>query len=63
LTNNPFYDICDTGGEDVEGSLFGSGFGGVNQPMLPPMPTITVSIETNLKELYNGCIKTVSYPK
>ena len=42
LTNNPFYDICDTVGGDVEGSLFGAGFGGVNQPMLPPMPTISV---------------------
>lgn len=63
LKNNTFYDICDKNGTEVEGSLFGSAFGGVNQPKLPPMPTIEVQVPTTLKEFYNGCIKTISYQK
>ena len=63
LKNNTFYDICDKNGTEVEGSLFGSAFGGVNQPKLPPMQTIQVVVPTTLKEFYNGCIKTVSYQK
>lgn len=61
LRNNPFYDICDNNGTEVEGSLFGSAFGGVNEPRLPPMPTIEVVVPTTLKEFYNGCVKTISY--
>ena len=38
LRNNPFFDLIDQTGEEVEGSLFGSAFGGANQPKLPPMP-------------------------
>lgn len=63
LKNNTFYDICDKNGTEVEGSLFGSAFGGVNQPKMPPMPTIEVQVPVTLKEFYNGCIKTVSYQK
>lgn len=63
LKNNVFYDICDKNGTEVEGSLFGSAYGGVNMPKLPPMPTIQVMVPTTLKEFYNGCIKTISYQK
>ena len=51
LKNNPFYDICDMddgNSMEFEGSLFGSAFGGVNQPKLPPMPTIEVMVPTTL---------------
>lgn len=30
LRNNPFFDICDRSGTEVEGSLFGSAYGGVH---------------------------------
>jgi hypothetical protein len=40
LRNNPFFNICDQRGTEVEGSLFGTAFGGANAPRLPPMPTI-----------------------
>ena len=63
LQNNPFFDICDRGGIEVEGSLFGSAFGGVHEPKLPAMPTIEIVVPTTLKEFYNGCIKTVSYSR
>ena len=48
---------------EYEGSLFGSAFSGLNQPKLPPMPSIEVSVPTTLKEFYNGCIKTVNYER
>lgn len=66
LKNNPFYDLMDLSdgnSMEYEGSLFGSAFAGLNQPKLPAMPTVAVSLKTTLKELYCGCIKTVSYNK
>lgn len=63
LTNNTFYDICDTQGMHVDSSLFGSAFGGVNQPKLPPLSNIEVVVPTTLKEFYNGCVKTINYTK
>ena len=63
MKNNPFFDICDRTGVEVDGSLFGSAFGGVNEPKLPPMPTVEVKVPTTLKEFYNGCIKTISYSR
>ena len=66
LKNNPFYDICDISdgnSMEYEGSLFGSAFSGLNQPKLPPMPSIEVTVPTTLQEFYNGCFKTVSFEK
>ena len=66
LKNNPFFDLCDLSdgnSMEYEGSLFGSAFAGLNQPKLPPMPTIVVSLPTTLKQFYSGCLKTVSYNK
>ena len=66
LKNNPFFDICEMGdgnSMEFEGSLFGSAFGGVNQPKLPPMPTIEVMVPTTLQEFYTGCMKTISYQR
>lgn len=61
MKNNCFSDICDTQGTELEGSLFGTAFGGANEPRLPAKPTIQVMLPCTLKELYNGCIKTISY--
>ena len=66
LKNNPFYDICDMSDGNTmeyEGSLFGSAFGGVHQPKLPPMPTIDVCVPTTLQEFYSGCVKTISFER
>lgn len=63
MKNNPFYNICDRSGTEVEGSLFGSAHGGVNEPKLPPMPTVEVKVPTTLQEFYTGCVKTISYQK
>lgn len=63
LCNNPFFDICDNMGTEVEGSLFGSAYGGMHEPKLPPMQSIEVVVPTTLKEFYCGCVKTISYQK
>lgn len=63
LRNNPFFDICDDKGIEVEGSLFGRAFGGMNQLKLPPMPTVEIKVPVTLKEFYNGCVKTVNFEK
>ena len=66
LKNNPFYDICDMSDGNTmeyEGSLFGSAFGGVHQPKLPPMPTVEVTVPTSVQEFYAGCMKTVSFER
>jgi DnaJ-class molecular chaperone len=58
---NPFYDICDNTGFELEGSVFGTAFGGLNEPPVPKMEDITVEVEVTLKEFYCGAQKTVSY--
>ena len=66
LKNNPFSDLCDIddgNSMEFEGSLFGSAFGGVHQPKLPPMPTIEVMVPTTLQEFYNGCTKEITYER
>ena len=32
LKHNPFFDLCDIKGSLLEGSLFGTAFGGLNEP-------------------------------
>lgn len=39
---NPFYDICDNRGLELEGSLFGTAFGGLNEPAAPKLADIEV---------------------
>ena len=66
LKNNPFFDLIDLSdgnSMEYEGSLFGSAFAGHNQPKLPAMPTINITLKCTLKEFYQGCMKTVSYKK
>ena len=44
-------------------SIFGSAYGGLNKPKDPPLPNIIISLPCTLEELYNGCIKTITYNK
>ena len=48
---------------DQLNSIFGSAFGGLNNPEDDPLPNILISLPCTLEELYNGCIKTVTYSK
>ena len=61
LKYNPFFDIYDGKGSDLHGSLFGTGYGGANQPQDPRLGDVFVQIPCTLLEFYNGSIKTVKY--
>ena len=69
MESNPFFDLCtnlsDVKGTpvEIEGSLFGSAFGGMNQPLPEPMEDINVDVECTLVEFYCGSRKQVDYER
>jgi DnaJ-class molecular chaperone len=60
-TTNPFAEKPEDDGRDQYGSLLGDAYGGKSQPMLPSPADIHVTLECTLYELYNGCLKKVTY--
>ena len=42
---NPYYEICDSTGVELEGSLFGTAFGGLNEPKPEKMSDIIITVE------------------
>jgi len=63
LECNPFFDLCDDKGVELEGSLFGTAFGGMNEPAAPPLKDVTVTADVTLREFYCGSHKTVCYER
>eukprot|EP00347_Sterkiella_histriomuscorum_P002124 403369378 len=63
LKYNPFFDIYDGKGHQLHGSLFGSAFGGANQPEPPRHSDVFVEIPCTLFEFYNGSIKVAKYER
>lgn len=63
LQYNPFFDIYDGKGHDLHGSLFGTAYGGANQPEDPRLSDVYVQIPCTLFEFYNGCMKVVKYTR
>lgn len=63
LEHNPFFDICDTKGTELEGSLFGTAFGGLNEPPAARVSDVTVTVAVSLKEFYCGAAKQVEYQR
>ena len=63
LEQNPFSDIIDTKGTQIEGSYFGTAFGGLNEILPDPMPDVRVKVTCNLSEFYCGAKKTVEYER
>ena len=49
--------------KDQLNSIFGSAYGGLNQPEDDRLPDIKILLSCTLEELYNGCIKTINYTK
>ena len=45
---NPYYEICDNNGSELEGSLFGTAFGGLNEPKPEKMDDIQVKVELTI---------------
>lgn len=62
-STNPFAEKLEDDGRDQYGSLLGDGFGGRNQPILPQPADISITLEVTLHELYNGCMKKVTYER
>lgn len=60
---NPFFDICDNTGFELEGSVFGTAFGALNEPLAPKMSDVHVNLDVSLKEFYCGSRKQVSYAR
>ena len=49
--------------KDQLNSIFGSAYGGLNRPEDAPLQNIIINLPCTLEELYNGCIKTITYSK
>lgn len=60
---NPFFDICDNTGSELEGSVFGTAFGALNEPSAPKLKDICVKLDVTLKEFYCGSRKQVCYDR
>lgn len=57
LKMNPYFEICDNTGVELEGSLFGTAFGGLNEPKPEKREDISITVEITIKELYCGSSK------
>lgn len=60
-TTNPFADRLEDDGRDQLGSMFGDSFGALNSVTHPAPKDIKVTIACTLSELYNGCLKKITY--
>lgn len=63
LKDNLFNDLCDVNGTEVEGSYFGSAFGGMNEALPEPLEDVNVTLDCTLEEFFNGSKKTASYTR
>jgi hypothetical protein len=63
MQTNPYFDLCsdlsDVKGTvvEIEGSMFGSAFGGMKQPLPEAMEDITKEVGCTLTEFYCGAQK------
>lgn len=60
---NPFHAIYDSTGETLQGSMFGSAFGGALAPEAEPAKDVKVEVPVTLQEFYHGCVKLVVYKR
>lgn len=63
LKMNPFFDICDNRGLELDGSVFGTAFGALNEPPAAKLGNITATLSVSLKEFYCGSQKHVTYSR
>jgi DnaJ-class molecular chaperone len=61
LDQNPFAEIIDTKGVQIEGSYFGTAFGGLNEVLPEPMTDISATVACSLKDFFCGVKKTVTF--
>lgn len=60
---NPFFDICDNTGFELEGSVFGTAFGAFNEPPATSLSNIDITLDISLQEFYCGSKKEVQYER
>lgn len=60
---NPFYDICDNSGSELDGSVFGTAFGALNEPPAAKPTHIHVCLDVSLTEFFCGSRKVVNYER
>jgi DnaJ family protein B protein 13 len=63
LEVNPFFDIIDNMGTELHGSLFGTAYAGAHEPPKKMVGDVYLNVPCTLKEMYNGCMKTVVYER
>lgn len=69
MESNPFFELCtdlsDVKGTpcEIEGSLFGSAFGGMNQPLPEILENINIDVDCTLVEFFCGARKQVEYER
>jgi DnaJ-class molecular chaperone len=69
MESNPFFELCtdltDVKGTEleIEGSFFGTAYGGMRQPMPEPMEDLEVTVDCTLPEFYSGARKQVEYER
>jgi len=62
-STNPFFEIYDESGKDLYGTLFGSAYGGLGFEKPVDLKDLEVVIDCNLQELYNGCMKKITFDR
>ncbi|KAM3145139.1 hypothetical protein pb186bvf_002814 [Paramecium bursaria] len=60
-TSNPFAALIDTNGSENHGTLFSHAFGAQNFSGISKPKDLEVKVDCTLNEIYNGCIKKVTY--
>ena len=60
---NPFCEVYNEEGLDMQGTLFGDAFGGIGRKPVQRPADIEVVLACTLRELYNGCMKEISFER
>lgn len=63
LKCNLFHAVYDSTGETLQGSLFGSAYGGALAPQALPASNVEVDVPVSLREFYLGSVKVVAYTR
>jgi len=63
LECNAFHGVFDGEGTKLQGSMFGSAFGGARAPLAGAVGDVHVEVPVTLAEFYNGCVKVAVYSR
>jgi len=63
LEVNAFHGVFDGTGTKLQGSMFGSAFGGAKAPLAGAVGEVKIDVPVTVAEFYNGCVKDVTYER